>query len=261
MLQTLSLSLSPSLAPPSCQVEKEYEETHLTEAERRGHMPKEPPVLPGPHAAMPAMVAPPPLALESRAGILDDPSTLQRHHSHTLMQLRRRATPTVGVADSCTASNGNNNNNDTAPEQHNSSNESNNGAAVNKDDNALHPPSPPSSEASSTALMYTLQDHIAYFFFRIQRELEAVNAFFENEMAVLNKRLEEMGNRLPVIREAAASGLRHKDLHVLMDASRVVIDDLRDLDAFATVNVGFFTFFLVFFCTFGSCPLGGSGVI
>jgi len=49
--------------------------------------------------------------------------------------------------------------------------------------------------------------------------------------------VEEMGLRLPVVREAAALELRHKDLHTLVDASQIIVDDLRDLAAFAVTNV------------------------
>lgn len=163
---------------------------------------------------MPVMAEPPPLTAPDRSARLPAEPALQ----HVVPGGDAVVTP---------AANGNGN-----------SNGSGSGSGSGSEDNQAGSPVSGASVASAaSATAYTLEDHTAYFLFRLQRELDAINGFFENELALLLKRLEEMGRRLPAIREAAALNLRHKDLQVLMDASRVVIDDLRDLDAYAHANV------------------------
>lgn len=91
--------------------------------------------------------------------------------------------------------------------------------------------------SSSDAAVFSLADHIAYFFFYFQRQLEGVNSFYEGERTILEKRLEEITSRLPAVRQAATEGLLHKELDALVGASRAVLDDLHDLHNFAVSNV------------------------
>lgn len=93
------------------------------------------------------------------------------------------------------------------------------------------------SPSSDKTALFSLADHIAYFYFYVQRQLEGVNGFFEGERTILLNRLEEIGARLPAVRQAAEDGLCHKQLDALVGASRAVLDDLHDLHQFAVANV------------------------
>ena len=101
----------------------------------------------------------------------------------------------------------------------------------------LTPPPRAPSEAGDVAPLFSLADHIAYFFFYFQRQLEGVHAFYEGERSILAKRLEEITSRLPAVRQAAAENLLHKELDALVGVSRAVLDDLHDLHNFAVSNV------------------------